>query len=177
MRTTLEIDRFGLLRGDSPTDGKIRASYLASNERKGTWTTLDACRFRSTDKRNEKEKLLASGFLRDGRAKRMTECGIETNTAPYDVRTRPGFILPVSLSYPLLGCTSAAPNSVSPSNRIIGNKQFRGNRSVQAVENETIENRHKRLPGREIENRQKRLPAPAPETKTLNPRKLRFLRV
>lgn len=77
----------------------------------------------------------------------------ETKTAPACARG-PRVILPASLSYPLPGCSSAEPSSVSPSSRIIGKQR----RVAIAHLKRAIENRHKRLPGHRSENRHKRLP-------------------
>lgn len=71
MRTTCENDRFGPTRPISGAERKIRAPYLRSNERAGPGTTPDTYPFRTSENACSFNKILTSGFLRHGRAKRM----------------------------------------------------------------------------------------------------------
>jgi hypothetical protein len=71
--------------------------------------------------------LLTVGFLRHGRTKRMSE---RMKSGPVCLRTGPGrSFFPPSPGYPLLGCTPAEPNSVSPG-KIHHTSRFRYPRTI-----------------------------------------------
>lgn len=128
----------------------IRVPRLLSNGRSrlkatlGTHRSVSKCRAADNNSRrfHEIRYAVTVGFFEVWGEQKEWAIQKEGPASLHDRATRPFFPLPPG--YPLLGCTPAEPNSVSP-----------GETMITKI---SIQNRHKRLPARPSENRHKRLP-------------------
>lgn len=79
MKSSRQVGR----RPNSGIDRTIRPPYSRSNERAASWTTLDTCRLGAVKHASMRwEMETESGFLRHGRAKRMTGFGDANTKGP-----------------------------------------------------------------------------------------------